>query len=125
LRWCELEEGSLLQRKTCFHGLGKYIGRENPRLAAEYCQRVPSHEPLYPENCFHGLGWAVAESNPLDESMGFCSLLDDYNDSCLLGVSANAKRVDVAVAYEVCAGVVDDNLRSRCEAFARRERAEW
>jgi hypothetical protein len=121
LRWCELEEGSLLQRKTCFHGLGKYIGRENPSLAVQYCERVPSHEPLYPENCFHGLGWAVAESNPLEESVGFCGALDGYADSCLLGVSANAKRVDAAVAYEVCAGVSNDNLRSRCEGFARRD----
>jgi hypothetical protein len=125
LRWCELEEGTLLQRKTCFHGLGKYIGRENPSLAVEYCQRVPTHEPLYPENCFHGLGWAVAESSPVGESIGFCDMLDGYSDSCLLGVSANAKRVDSGLAYEVCGGVVNDNLRGRCEAFAQRERVEW
>lgn len=125
LRWCELEEGTLLQRKTCFHGLGKYIGRENPRQAVEVCQQVPTHERLYPENCFHGLGWAVAESVPVDESMRFCNSLNSYSDSCILGVSANAKRVDSAVAFDVCSVVVNDNLRGRCEDFAQRERVEW
>ena len=45
---------------------------------------------------------------------------DAWSDSCRLGVSAHAKRLDPARALALCAGVERADLRQRCEAFARR-----
>ncbi len=122
LAWCvgELGGGTLLQRKTCFHGLGKYLGRVDAAKALEICLRVPGDDPLYQENCFHGIGWALSESDP-GMALGFCEQeVRGGADSCRLGVSAHAKRLDPVRALEICAQVQRDDLRKRCEGFARR-----
>jgi hypothetical protein len=122
LAWCieELKSGTALQRKTCFHGLGKYVGRTDPSQALALCLQVPSDDPLYKENCFHGLGWAVAESDP-ERALRLCrDRARDWGDSCTLGVSSHAKRLDPVRALEICGGVQGRDLRERCEAFARR-----
>jgi len=119
LAWCNLEEGTLLQRKTCYHGLGKYLGRTDPEQARVLCDEVPEHEPLYVQNCHHGLGWALAEKQE-ENALVFCQGKSSQADSCLLGVSAHAKRLDPGRAYEICIGVESRILRDRCTAFARR-----
>lgn len=122
LAWCngQLGGGSLLQRKTCYHGLGKYLGRTEPAAAVALCRQVPDDEPLYRENCFHGVGWAVAESDA-DAALGLCRrAAGPWQDSCILGVSAHAKRLDGAQALQLCAQVSRADLRGRCEDFARR-----
>ena len=121
LAWCKREEGTALQRKTCFHGLGKYLGRTDPQAAIGLCNQVPDHNPLYPENCFHGIGWAVAEKQSVTSSRAFCLALPRYQDSCVMGVSAHAKRLDKAESYRLCADVQRVDLRGRCEAFAQRD----
>ena len=119
LDWCKLEQGTLLQRKTCFHGLGKYLGRVAPETALGICDQVPLHEPLYRENCMHGLGWALAEQS--GEALSFCrSRGGDYRDSCVLGVSAHAKKLDPQRALEICQEASSEQLRERCLAFAGR-----
>ena len=120
LAWCKLEEGDALQRKTCFHGLGKYLGRTEPLAAIELCKEVPTHDPLYQENCFHGLGWAVAEQRSEEETAQFCRELPRHQDSCFLGLSAHAKRLSPDRALEHCQVVEREDLRQRCSAFAKR-----
>ncbi len=122
LAWCVTQStrGTPLQRKTCFHGLGKYLGRTDPGRALGICQQVPETDPLYRENCFHGLGWAVAETDE-DQALALCAgRAGSWRDSCRLGVSSHAKRLDAARALEICAGVERADLRRRCEDFARR-----
>ncbi len=122
LAWCnsQLGQGSQLQRKTCFHGLGKYVGRTDPAGALTLCRQVPQDDPLYRENCFHGIGWAVAETDS-DGGLALCEREGGaWSDSCRLGVSAHAKRLDPARALALCSGVERPDLRERCEAFARR-----
>ncbi len=122
LAWCntQLGQGSLLQRKTCFHGLGKYVGRVDPPGALSLCREVSDVEPLYRENCFHGIGWAVAESDS-EAALRLCVREGGaWSDSCMLGVSAHAKRLDAARALALCADVERSDLRKRCEDFARR-----
>ncbi len=119
LAWCDREQGELLRRKTCYHGLGKYLGRVDPPLARATCDKVPAHEPLYPENCHHGVGWAMAETRGA-AALSACPLAGAYADSCVLGISAYAKRLDPAEALAICAGVQRADLRQRCEAFASR-----
>ena len=119
LAFCELEEGDLLKRKTCFHGLGKYIGRVDVEGAFGICERVPTHEPLYRENCVHGIGWAMAESDAA-AALSRCQDAGDYRDSCLLGVSAHAKVFDPGEAVRICETVRRSDLRQRCVDFARR-----
>lgn len=119
LAWCDREEGGLLRRKTCYHGLGKYLGRTDPGTARSICEQVPTHEPLYPENCHHGIGWAMAESRG-SAAVADCVKSGDYSDSCVLGVSAHAKRLDPAEALALCSTVRREDLRGRCEAFAER-----
>jgi hypothetical protein len=115
-----LESGTPLQNRGCFHGLGKYLGRTDPDFALAICARAPTHEPLYPQNCLHGLGWAVAETSQ-DAALTLCAKRGGaYADSCLMGVSANAKRFDPVEALRLCGGVKDEALREKCERFARR-----
>jgi hypothetical protein len=121
LNWCNKEEGSPLQRKTCFHGLGKYLGRSQPEEAIAICEVVPSNNPLYAENCFHGLGWAVAEKQGDAESIAFCSALRRNQDSCFLGLSAHAKRLSPVQSLALCERVEREDLRDRCEGFAKRK----
>ena len=120
LDWCKQELGTPLQRKTCFHGLGKYLGRTQPQEATQICTQVPTSNPLYQENCFHGLGWAVAEKRSTDASLAFCDGLPMHIDSCLLGLSAHAKRLDPEAALSLCSRVERSDLRGRCEGFAQR-----
>ncbi len=119
LAFCEREQGDLLRRKTCFHGLGKYIGRVDVAGAFAVCDRVPDHERLYPENCFHGLGWAMAETEA-SGALSSCPRAGPYADSCRLGVSAHAKVFDPAEAVRICETVDRGDLRQRCLDFARR-----
>lgn len=120
LAWCKEEEGTLLQRKTCFHGLGKYIGRTAPDEAISICDQVPESEPLYKENCVHGLGWAVAEKRESHAAVSFCEGLASHSDSCFLGLSAHTKRLDPSAALILCGRVGREDLRARCEGFAER-----
>ncbi|MCB9746667.1 MAG: hypothetical protein H6740_29095 [Alphaproteobacteria bacterium] len=117
--WCLEENGSFLQNKGCYHGLGKYLGRSDPPKALELCARVPDKEPLFPQNCYHGLGWALAESSP-EDALRTCGRVEGYSDSCRMGVSANYKRFDPARSVEVCEMVRDPDLRRRCLKFAER-----
>jgi len=119
LAFCDLEQGTLLQRKTCYHGLGKYLGRTQPMVALEICSRTPLHEPLYVQNCNHGLGWALAESSE-QRALEFCRETAGVEDSCLMGVSAHARRLEPARAIEICQSVEDRRLRDRCLGFAKR-----
>ena len=119
LAWCDLEQGELLRRKTCYHGLGKYLGRTDPGAARGICEQVPTSNPLYPENCHHGIGWAMAETRG-SAALEDCSKSGKYRDSCTLGVSAHAKRLDRGEALRICGEVSRDDLRQRCEAFANR-----
>lgn len=120
LRFCLQESGTALQNRTCYHGLGKYLGRTDPATALAICDRVPPRDPLHRQNCYHGLGWALAETSP-DAALASCRAeAGAYGDSCRLGVSANLKRFDVERAAAVCAEVGDATLRRRCEVFVER-----
>ena len=119
LAWCDLEQGALLRRKTCYHGLGKYLGRSDPEAAWHICQQVPTREPLYRENCHHGIGWALAETRGAS-ALADCARSGAYRDSCILGVSAYVKRLDPGEALALCEEVRGASLRERCEAFATR-----
>ncbi|MCB9759639.1 MAG: hypothetical protein H6739_07335 [Alphaproteobacteria bacterium] len=120
LAWCLREEGTFLQNKGCYHGLGKYLGRVDADKALTICLQVPDAQPLYPQNCFHGLGWALSESAP-DAALRFCGeRAGAWDDSCRLGVSANTKRFDPARSVEICGHVRDPDLRRKCLKFAER-----
>lgn len=57
---CAKEEGDLLTRKTCWHGIGKYLARVDVDAAFAACEQVPAGpNNLYRENCIHGLGWGL------------------------------------------------------------------
>ena len=55
LSHCHEEEGDILRRKTCWHGIGKYIARVDVDRAFDACAQVPlGPDNLYRENCIHG-----------------------------------------------------------------------
>ena len=58
LEHCQAEEGDLLTRKTCWHGIGKYIARVDIDKAFAACEQVPSG-PHHRENCIHGLAGCI------------------------------------------------------------------
>lgn len=116
---CHAEEGDLLTRKSCWHGIGKYIARVDVQVAFETCEKVPVGPATpdgYRENCVHGLGWGAAEKAGRDFAAQ-CHRAGAYKDSCLVGVAYNLRRFDVAAGLEVCSGVQDRLLRERCDRF--------
>jgi hypothetical protein len=120
LSHCAAEEGELLQRKTCWHGIGKYIARVDVDRAFAACDRVPmGPDGLYRENCFHGLGWGASEGAGLPFAAR-CSQAGEQRDSCLLGVAYNLVRFDKDAAAGLCAQVGRTDLRGQCERFVQR-----
>ena len=121
---CFAEEGDLLTRKSCWHGIGKYISRVDVALAFDTCARVPVGPATpdgYRENCVHGLGWGAAEKAGR-EFAAQCDRAGALKDSCLVGVAYNLRRFDVGAGLEVCSGVRDRLLQTRCEAFVTKGR---
>ncbi len=122
LEHCAAEEGDLLRRKTCWHGIGKYIARVDVGAAFAACDRVPAGpDNLYRENCIHGLGWGASESAGA-AFLSSCSRAGPEEDSCRLGVAYNLVRFDQTQALEVCAGVQRSDLRAQCNTFVTRGR---
>lgn len=119
LAHCAAEEGDLLRRKSCWHGIGKYLAREDVERAFAACARVPEGpQGLYRENCVHGLGWGASEA----AGAGFlpsCERAGPQRDSCRLGVAYNLVRFDPGAAAEICAGVARADLREDCLRFVR------
>ena len=117
---CSALEGDLLTRKTCWHGMGKYIARVDVPRAWETCASVPlGPDALYRENCVHGLGWGAAEKAGRD-FLAQCDTLPEQHDSCRLGVAFFESRFNTPGALEICAQVVRDDLRGKCEQHVRR-----
>ena len=122
LAWdhCAADEGDLLRRKSCWHGIGKYIGRVDMAAAWDWCGRVPpGPQDLYVENCIHGLGWAGAERFGR-EFIPDCDRAGDKKDSCILGVAYNLKRFDPAAGVELCNTVARPDLQEKCLGHVQR-----
>ena len=117
LEHCGREEGDLLTRKSCWHGIGKYIGRVDIDRAFLACERVPlGPQNLYRENCHHGLGWAGSEQMGADFAQT-CARSGERRDSCLLGVAYNLRRFAPEQGMRLCNTVQRDDLRTQCEQF--------
>jgi hypothetical protein len=111
---CGREEGDLLTRKTCWHGIGKYVGREDLDRAFEACRRVPAGPgDLYRENCFHGAGWAAGERWG-SHAASRCDEAGPQADSCRVGVAFELKSTRPGDAVDVCNTVVRADLRAHC-----------
>lgn len=120
LRNCNRLEGDILRQKTCYHGIGKYVGRISTEEGFAACQRVDlGPQNLFRENCVHGVGWAGAEQMA-EKFAADCSRAGDQQDSCLLGVAYNLKRHKPLVGIEICDSVERNDLRSDCLAFLNR-----
>ncbi len=117
---CAREQGDLLTRKTCWHGIGKYIGRQDIDAAFAACREVPlGPENLYRENCVHGAGWAAGERWGVAGAQR-CPTAGEQRDSCVLGVAYQLKRIQPDEAVELCRTARRDDLRDHCLAFLRR-----
>ncbi|MFH1470042.1 MAG: hypothetical protein ABIO70_37000 [Pseudomonadota bacterium] len=114
LEACGREEGDLLTRKTCWHGIGKYIGRVDLPRAVAACQRVPlGPDDLYRENCVHGIGWAAGERYGA-AGIAECAQTAPMQDSCRLGVAFQVLTSQPDQAVELCQGVERADLRRHC-----------
>jgi hypothetical protein len=113
---CAREEGDTLTRKTCWHGIGKYLARRDAQEAAQACARTT---PEWRGNCFHGLGWGAAERDA-DAALAACAGFGAFADNCRQGVAHQQKRVDPARAVSLCQSLRTASLRDRCLAFVRR-----
>lgn len=119
LAWehCAADEGDLLTRKTCWHGIGKYVARVDVPRAFALCEKVPPGEnDLYIENCYHGLGWGASEKAGRDFAAQ-CDKAGEKAPSCRLGVAYNLKRFDPAAALELCRAVGRQDLEDQCVQF--------
>lgn len=117
LQHCAAEEGDLLTRKTCWHGIGKYIARVDVQAAFSACEKVPAGpNNLYRENCIHGLGWGASESAK-EEFVKECQRAGNEQDSCLLGVAYNLRRFDIDAGLRICEQVQRQDLHQQCRTF--------
>lgn len=117
LEHCGKEEGDLLRRKTCWHGIGKYIARVDVDAAFSACERVPlGPDNLYRENCYHGLGWGASEKAG-GAFADRCDRSGEQQDSCILGVAYNLRRFAPKEGLNLCGTVQRNDLRTQCEDF--------
>ncbi len=114
---CAKEEGDLLTRKTCWHGIGKYLARVDVDAAFAACEQVPpGPNNLYRENCIHGLGWGASET--AEESfVATCTRAGKEKDSCLLGIAYNLRRFDIDRGLRICDKVEREDLHGQCRRF--------
>lgn len=114
--FCAREEGDVLTRKTCWHGVGKYLARRDLGEAAAACRLATES---WRGNCFHGVGWGAAERDA-DAALVGCDAQAPYVDNCRQGVGHQLKRADPPRAVAVCEGLDTPAIRDRCLAFVRR-----
>lgn len=113
---CAREEGDTLQRKTCWHGMGKYLARRSLDEAAAACRAAT---PEWQGNCFHGAGWGAAERDP-DAALAGCATQAPFEENCTQGVAHQLKRADPERAVALCEGLATASIRERCLAFVTR-----
>jgi hypothetical protein len=122
LEHCAAEDGDLLTRKTCWHGIGKYIARVDVDAAFNACDRVPSGpDNLYRENCIHGLGWGASEKAE-EKFIASCDRAGPEKDSCLLGIAYNLRRFDIDRGLKICSMVQRLDLNTKCKRFVQNGR---
>ncbi len=114
--FCAQEEGDALTRKTCWHGIGKYLARRDAREAAAACGKATE---AWRGNCFHGVGWGAAERDP-DAALAACASFVPHAENCRQGVAHQLKRFDAPRALALCESLTDTRLRARCLAFVKR-----
>ncbi len=114
--FCAREEGDTLTRKTCWHGIGKYLARRSFDEAGAACARSTES---WRGNCWHGVGWGAAERDP-DATLAACAKVETYADNCRQGVAHQLKRFDPARGVALCESIATSAIRERCLAFLTR-----
>lgn len=114
--FCAREEGDTLTRKTCWHGIGKYLARRDFAEAGAACDRATEQ---WRGNCWHGVGWGAAERDP-DATLAACANVPRYADNCRQGVAHQLKRFDPARGIALCESIATSSIRERCLAFLTR-----
>ena len=108
--------GDDLTRKTCWHGIAKYLARRDVHEAAAACGRATAE---WRGTCFHGLGWGASERDP-DGTLAACPEFGEYADYCRQGVAHQLKRSDPTRALALCQSIPSDAVRTRCVEFVER-----
>lgn len=106
------------RQDTCWHGVGKYIGRVDTARALAVCDRAPLDGDLRGQ-CVHGVGWAAAERSGSAAAV-MCEPLGAMRDSCILGVAYHARRFDPEHAAALCGTAEAAAERRRCLDFVGR-----
>lgn len=114
--FCSREEGDTLTRKTCWHGIGKYIARRDQDEAAAACDLATAS---WRGNCYHGLGWGSAERDA-DAATAGCEKRGIYRDNCRQGVAYQQLRFDPARSVALCETIKDDTIKAKCLGWVRR-----
>jgi hypothetical protein len=104
----------VVKQTTCWHGIGKYIGRKDEAAAASWCAQVPAGELR--GQCYHGLGWAAAEKDGA-AAVDRCDALGEGRDSCVLGVAYQQWRYSPDTAALLCDRATAADEKRRCLDF--------
>ena len=110
---CAREEGDTLTRKTCWHGMGKYIARRDIAEAAASCEQAT---PAWQALCFHGVGWGAAERD-VDAALAGCGAFGGFADNCRHGVANELKRTDPQREQAICETLQNSEAKAKCLAF--------
>ena len=114
--FCSREEGDTLTRKTCWHGIGKYLARRDMDEAAGACEKSTAS---WRTNCYHGLGWGAAERD-VDAALAGCEKLGSYRDNCRQGVAYQQLRFDPARSVALCESIHDGTIQAKCLDWVRK-----
>ncbi len=104
-----------LTRKTCWHGIAKYLARRDIHESAAACGRATDQ---WRGTCFHGLGWGASERDP-EGTLATCPEFGAYADYCTQGVAWQLKRADPTRSLALCEAIPTAEIRDRCVAFAQ------
>ena len=119
LNICEKQVDNLTKR-TCFHGIGKYLGRNKPDKAIIYCNQI--EDKGYKESCYHGLGWGMAEIDMgnMDYARSNCEGIEsELKNNCFIGVAWKLSKNDKEKAKEVCNNIKNEQIKKECLNFPR------
>jgi len=107
-----------LTKRTCFHGIGKYLGRSKPEKAIIHCNIIKEKE--YKETCYHGMGWGISETNDSNKAIFYCKKTKSYfTDKCLVGVAWQVSKTNKELSGKICERVIVDEVKTECLSYQK------
>ena len=112
---CEKQTDNLM-RRTCFHGIGKYLGKSMQDKAITYCGQIKESD--IKKSCYHGAGWGVSEISDSGKAVSYCKKIkSNFTDNCLVGVAWQISKTNNELSKKICENVINKVAKTKCLNF--------